>query len=270
MDVVDAAAGGTPDGDIGAMQVVLNVAGAGYILGGLLFGIALFRTAVLPRWASALLAVSTVSTAALAVLPDAFNRPLAVPEGIALIGLGVALWRNPRDAGDTVRASAGRRGPRRPRSDECPPASGWARPRRPVRPLLRPRRRRAPSGWCSWPEARSHAGRRPVPRAGPVALVVHIVGVGGLRPGRRLPARPRASAAGTRRWHRRAGRVLAVAGLMVAGSALWLTLFYDAAARHRPPALRPAPRRRLRRWPAASSWASPRPAAATSPPTARG
>lgn len=102
MDVVNAAAGGTPDGDIGGMQVVLNVAGAGYILGGLLFGIALFRTAILPRWASALLAASTVGTAALAVLPDAFNRPLAVPEGIALIGLGVALWRNPRDAGDTL------------------------------------------------------------------------------------------------------------------------------------------------------------------------
>ncbi|MBD3923267.1 DUF2306 domain-containing protein [Nocardioides cavernae] len=60
----------------------------------------------------------------------------------------------------------------------------------------------------------------------PVALVVHIVGaavfalvgafqlVAGIR--RRHP-----------RWHRRAGRVLAVAGLMVAGSALWLTLFYD-------------------------------------------
>jgi hypothetical protein len=79
------------------MQVVLNVAGAGYILGGLLFGIALFRTGVLPRWAAALLAVSTVSTAALAFLPEAFNRPFAVPEGIALIGLGVALWRNPGD-----------------------------------------------------------------------------------------------------------------------------------------------------------------------------
>jgi uncharacterized membrane protein len=29
-------------------------------------------------------------------------------------------------------------------------------------------------------------------------------------------------------WHRRAGRVLVAAGLVVAGSALWLTLFYDA------------------------------------------
>lgn len=29
------------------------------------------------------------------------------------------------------------------------------------------------------------------------------------------------------RWHRRAGRVLAVAGLLVAGSALWMTLFFQ-------------------------------------------
>jgi hypothetical protein len=94
-DVVAAAAGGAPIGDIGALKLVLNLMGAGYILGGLIFGIALFRAHVLARWASALLAVSTVATAALAVLPEAFNRPLAVPEGIALIGLGVSLWRNP-------------------------------------------------------------------------------------------------------------------------------------------------------------------------------
>ena len=96
-DVVGAAAGGTPTGDIGGLQTVFDLAGAGYILGGLIFGIALFRTRILARWAAALLAVSTVGTAALAVLPDSFNRPFAVPEGIALIALGVSLWRNPRD-----------------------------------------------------------------------------------------------------------------------------------------------------------------------------
>jgi hypothetical protein len=101
LDVVHAAEGGAPAGDIGAMQVVLNVSGAGYILGGLLFGIALFRAGVLARWAAVLLAVSTTATAALAVLPDSFNRPLAIPEGIALIGLGVALWRNPSDSAVT-------------------------------------------------------------------------------------------------------------------------------------------------------------------------
>jgi hypothetical protein len=96
-DVVAAAAGGTPNGDIGGLQTLFNLMGVGYLLGGLLFGIALFRTGLLARWAAALLAVSTVATAALAVLPEAFDRPLAVPEGIALIGLGVSLWRNARD-----------------------------------------------------------------------------------------------------------------------------------------------------------------------------
>jgi hypothetical protein len=96
-DLVAAANGGTPNGDIGGLQTLLNVAGAGYIVGGLLFGIVLFRTGVLTRWAAALLAVSTAATAALAVLPESFNRPLAVPAGIALIALGVSLWRNPRD-----------------------------------------------------------------------------------------------------------------------------------------------------------------------------
>jgi hypothetical protein len=100
-DVVATANGATPNGDIGGIQTLLNVMGAGYILGGLLFGIALFRTRVLARWAACLLAVSTAATAALAVLPESFNRPLAVPEGIALIGLGVSLWRNPSDSHQT-------------------------------------------------------------------------------------------------------------------------------------------------------------------------
>jgi hypothetical protein len=105
-DVIVSAAGGKPDGDIGGMQTVLNLTGIGYLAGGLLFGIALFRTGVLARWASALLAVGAVGTAALAVLPESFNRPFAVPVGVALIGLGVSLWRNHRDAApDTVSAS---------------------------------------------------------------------------------------------------------------------------------------------------------------------
>jgi cytochrome bd-type quinol oxidase subunit 2 len=61
----------------------------------------------------------------------------------------------------------------------------------------------------------------------PVALLVHIVGsavfafVGALQFVRRFRRRPSS-------WHRRAGRVLVVAGLLVVASALWLTLFYDA------------------------------------------
>lgn len=59
----------------------------------------------------------------------------------------------------------------------------------------------------------------------PTALVGHIVGaalyalVGVLQFVPRFRRRHRV-------WHRRAGRALVVAGLLVAGSALWLTLFY--------------------------------------------
>src|SRR3982751_5820518 len=60
----------------------------------------------------------------------------------------------------------------------------------------------------------------------PLPLVVHIVGaavfalVGILQLVPRFRRRHRA-------WHRRAGRVVASAGLLVAISALWLTLFYE-------------------------------------------
>ena len=94
-DILVAAAGGTPAGDIGAMTTVLAVTGVGYMVGGLIFGIALFRARILARWAAALLAVGTIATASLAVLPESLNRPMAVPVGLALIGLGVSLWRNP-------------------------------------------------------------------------------------------------------------------------------------------------------------------------------
>jgi hypothetical protein len=103
-DVVAAAAGGTPAGDIGNLQILFNLTGAGYVLGGLTFGIALFRARVLARWAAALLAVSTVATVALAVLPESFDRPMAVPEGVALIALGVSLWRDQRQTVPTAAA----------------------------------------------------------------------------------------------------------------------------------------------------------------------
>jgi hypothetical protein len=96
-DVVAANEGGTTVGDIGHLQVLFTITGACYVLGGLLFGIALFRAGVLARWAAVLLSLSTVATVSLAFLPEAFNRPMAVPEGVALIGLGVSLWRDQRE-----------------------------------------------------------------------------------------------------------------------------------------------------------------------------
>jgi hypothetical protein len=89
---VDTGRGGLV-GDIGALHAVIQVQGFAYLLGGLLFGIALYRAHVLARWAAALLAVGGVVSAVLSLMPDAFYRLLAYPNGIAMIGLGYSLWR---------------------------------------------------------------------------------------------------------------------------------------------------------------------------------
>ena len=104
--VIDAAIGRGTSVDIGHMQELLLAMGLGYPLGGLLFGIALFRARVVSRWASLLLAYGTTSALALAALPESFNRPFAVPTGVALIGLGVSLWRDQRRQSETVDAPA--------------------------------------------------------------------------------------------------------------------------------------------------------------------
>ena len=91
-DVAAAATNRHAVGDIGLLQQAIAVQGVGYLLGGLIFGIALYRARVLARWAAALLAVGGVVSLALAVMPDAFYRFLAFPNGIAMIALGSSLW----------------------------------------------------------------------------------------------------------------------------------------------------------------------------------
>jgi hypothetical protein len=104
--VIDAAMGRGTSVDIGHVRQLLMAMGLGYSLGGLLFGIALFRARILSRWASVLLAYGTVSALALAALPESFDRPFAVPVGVALIGLGVSLWRDQRRQAGAVEAPA--------------------------------------------------------------------------------------------------------------------------------------------------------------------
>jgi hypothetical protein len=98
-DVIAASTGGTPAGDIGPLQTAFQVQDLAYLAGGLVFGIALFRARVLARWAAALLAVGGVVSITLSLLPDAFYRLLAYPNGIAMIALGVSLWRTTRTGG---------------------------------------------------------------------------------------------------------------------------------------------------------------------------
>ena len=101
-DVLAAGMGETVTGNIGAMQTAFSLMGVGYLAGGVLFGLALFRAGILARWASALLVLGTLATLALKVLPQSFDRPFAVPTGVALIGLGISLWRDQRTTAVTT------------------------------------------------------------------------------------------------------------------------------------------------------------------------
>ena len=92
-DVITVSTSGTPDGDVGALAVVWSFQGYAYLAGGLLFGLALFRAKVLTRWATILLAAGGVISIALSVMPDAFYRLLAYPNGIAMVALGISLFR---------------------------------------------------------------------------------------------------------------------------------------------------------------------------------
>ncbi|GEP39179.1 hypothetical protein NPS01_28420 [Nocardioides psychrotolerans] len=95
-DVLVSATEGKVIGDIGRLQYVLPVSGITYLAGGLIFGIALYRARVLARWASVLLAVGGLVSAALTLMPDAFYRLLAFPNGIAMVALGYSLWLTTR------------------------------------------------------------------------------------------------------------------------------------------------------------------------------
>ena len=49
------------------------ISSVGYLAGGVIFGLALFRARVLARWASGLLALGTLATLALLMLPQSFE-----------------------------------------------------------------------------------------------------------------------------------------------------------------------------------------------------
>jgi len=94
-DVFAVATSDTPVGDVGGVQTLTYVAST-YIVGGIIFGIALFRANILARWAAALMSVGAVATVATFVVPELIQRLFALPVGVALIGLGYSLWREQR------------------------------------------------------------------------------------------------------------------------------------------------------------------------------
>src|SRR4051812_44566068 len=94
-DVIAVANNRPTTGDIGPMHPALLFTGITYIAGGFIFAISLFRANVLARWAAALLAVGTLATVAVGLVPQ-YERLFAIPTGLALVGLGYSLWHEQR------------------------------------------------------------------------------------------------------------------------------------------------------------------------------
>ena len=91
------AAGRASDVNLGVLPELFAFAGILYVLGGLLFGIALFRAGILPRWPALLLAAASLLTPAAALFPHQIQRFAAIPVGIAAIALGYSLWSRRRE-----------------------------------------------------------------------------------------------------------------------------------------------------------------------------
>jgi predicted aconitase with swiveling domain len=88
--------GGDVTGEVGALTAANGVAAVTYLLGGLVFGVALFRAGIVARWAALLLAVGALAAVLVPLLPHSLDRIAAFPVGLALAGLGYSLWRERR------------------------------------------------------------------------------------------------------------------------------------------------------------------------------
>jgi hypothetical protein len=90
--------GRASEADLGALPLLYGlIVGGGYMLGGLLFGTAIFRAGVLSRWPAGLLAATAALTPLAALLPHQVQRLAAIPMGLALAWLGYALWSERRE-----------------------------------------------------------------------------------------------------------------------------------------------------------------------------
>jgi hypothetical protein len=89
--------GSSPEMSIGALPAIYGLSGfVGYMIGGLLFGVATFRAGILSRWAAGLLAVTALVTPVAALLPHETQRLVGMPVGLAVAWLGFALWAERR------------------------------------------------------------------------------------------------------------------------------------------------------------------------------
>jgi hypothetical protein len=103
-DVLGVATSRKPVGDVGPIGLLIQGGGFAYIVGGIVFGIAVFRAGILARWAAALLTIGAVATIATSQLPELVQRLFALPVSVALVGLGYSLWREQRTQADATLA----------------------------------------------------------------------------------------------------------------------------------------------------------------------
>lgn len=94
--------------NLGAFATIYSLLSLVYLSGLLLFGIAMFRARILPRLAAGLLALSgPLAIAMVALLPHGIERFAAVPMGIALTWLGLALFFERREKASTSATELG-------------------------------------------------------------------------------------------------------------------------------------------------------------------
>ncbi len=90
--------GSSGEMNLGALTTVYSLTGGLYMLGGPLFGIAMIRAGILPRWAAVLFTSGgPVSALVVSLLPHPLDRIAAVPLGLGLAWLGYALWSERRE-----------------------------------------------------------------------------------------------------------------------------------------------------------------------------
>lgn len=84
--------------DLGVLPTLWNVSGPMFILGPLLFGIATFRAAVLPRWAGVLLSLAAILVPVGGMFPHEYQTKIAmIPIGLVMTWLGYALFAERRE-----------------------------------------------------------------------------------------------------------------------------------------------------------------------------
>jgi hypothetical protein len=105
--------GSHSNADLGALPVLWTITAPLYILGGLIFGVTVFRSGVPARGAGLLLAAGTLAAPLAAVLPAGAQPKIAIPVGMALVWLGFGLRV---DTATATREAVSNASPRSPAS----------------------------------------------------------------------------------------------------------------------------------------------------------